>query len=123
MEEENKVTTEEITTQEQPLTEEQIKEIYEKAQAALEAARLPLETSTSSDTIQRVRAIIDVLNLKISYPKYVEETHKGQLIRKPTGSYEVSVFPNFGNSEEDSLFIRQTFTDLLNRVVKLAKTL
>ena len=123
MEEENKVVTTEQTTQEAPLTEEQVKELYQKAQAALEAARLPLETTTSSDTIQRIRAIKDVLDLKISYPKYVEEVHKGNVIRKPTGSYEVSVFPNFGNSEEDNLFIRQAFTDLLNRLVKLAKTL
>lgn len=122
--EDNQENNQELNNQEQAIpTEEETIKTFEELQALLEANRLPLETSTSTDTIQRLRAIVDLLSVKISYPKYVEEQTKQGVFRKPTGSYEVSLFPNYGNSEQDNLFVRSTFTNLLNRAIKLANTL
>jgi DUF438 domain-containing protein len=119
---------EENTNNEVQLTEEQIAEnnrkAYEEAMAKIRAARIPLVEDTSTDTIQRIRCIKEVLDIKMLVPKYTLETPKGQQpFEKLTGSVELTLFPNYGANEQEQAFIQTTYQLMINRLVELVKTL
>ena len=109
------------------LTEEQMMEhnlkAYQEAQAKMEALRLPLLADSSTDTIQRIRCIVDLLNLKITVPKYTRETVNKQSFDKLTGSVELHMFPHYGNDERTQAYMEAQHRIMIDRVIKLANTL
>lgn len=109
------------------LTEEQMMEqnlqAYHEAQAKMESLRVPLLADTSTDTIQRIRCLVEVLNLKITVPKYVRETVNKQQFDKLVGSVELNMFPHYGNDERTQGYMEAEHRMLIDRVIKLANTL
>lgn len=89
----------------------------------LEENRVALNTSTSSDVVQRIRALVDLLNVKISQPKYVTETIKGVPHERLVGSVELSLFRNYDDNDINSQFLNGITNLLVNRTIDLAKLL
>jgi len=119
MQEENNA---EVQLTEEQMTEQNIK-AFQEAQAKMEALRVPLLGDTSTDTIQRIRCIVDILNLKITVPKYVTETINKQQFDKLTGSVELHMFPQYGNDERTQAYMEAQHRIMIDRVIKLANTL
>lgn len=113
------------------LTQEEINErnrlAYEAYMKGIEEARIPLNTSSSEDVINRVNAIVSILTLKITIPKTVTETLKGQQpYEKITGVVELSFFPHYGDTSEAPGvrdLVNQNYGILINRLADLSKLL
>jgi hypothetical protein len=130
---------EENTTEVTEVTQEdnQVQQMQEK-QAAMEAARKQIEAlripikkaleggddESSVDVIQRLNALTNLLNLKISIPKYTQTTSKGKTEFNLTGSAEISVFPFYGEYDQQYLnWCTNAFSNMIVRVTELATKL
>lgn len=124
--EENKETqnTEvEVQKTEEQLKEEQRRKI-EEIKAKLEALRLPLNEQTSTDVIQRINALTNILKLTVSVPKFTQERVGKDLYAKLSGSAEISVFPFYGEYDEQYReFCYNTYVNILMRITELATKL
>jgi len=97
---------------------------YESFMRGIEEARIPLDQSSSTDVINRVNAIVNVLTLKITVPKSVVEVVKGQSYDKITGSVELSFFPHYGDTVPAVRdLVNQNYGILINRLADLSKLL
>lgn len=112
----------EVNLTEEQMVEQNIK-AFQEAQAKMEAMRVPLLADTSTDTIQRIRCLVDVLSLKITVPKYVTETVNKQQFDKLVGSVELHMFPHYGNDERTQGYMEAEHRMLIDRIIKLANTL
>lgn len=128
--------TEQEQPQEQPVesnlpevkTEEQLKAEnaarLEEIKRQIEAARLPLNETSSTDVVQRINALTNILKTTVSIPKFTQEKISGQNISRITGSFEISVFPSYGEYDENyANWCYNTFTNVMVRITELAAKL
>lgn len=96
---------------------------YEEAMKKIEESRIPLNEQTSTDVIQRIRTLSEILQIKITIPKIVTEVVNKKPISKYTGSVELNMFPYYGETEKEQAYIRGIYSILCNRLIDLAKLL
>jgi hypothetical protein len=103
------------------LTEEQQAAIAE-AKRKIDEARLPLnEGATSTDVIQRIKCLTDILNMTIFVPKTTQEKVLGQNIEKITGSIQLSIFPSYGQYNPSfEQWCNNNFVNIMMRISELA---
>lgn len=131
MEDNTNVVNEEnaVDTGVQKLQEQQ--SAMEAARKQLEALRIPIKKAleggddeSSVDVIQRLNALTNLLNLKISIPKYTQSTNKGKVEFNLTGSAEISVFPFYGEYDPQyANWCNNAFSNMIVRVTELATKL
>lgn len=110
-----------VKTEEEIAAENRAK--YEAVKKIIEEQRLPLNESTSTDTIQRIRTLIELLSLRITAPKYTEKFVNKKPVYEITGSYELTMFPFYGETDQDKQYIQSCHNLFVNRIIDLAKTL
>lgn len=110
---------------EQQLQEQRLKELEQESKKFLEsiiANRINLsETNKSTDVIQRVRVLKEVLEMKFTVPKYVNKGSNQKPDYQITDSFELSLFDNYGSTEQEGKYFQGMKRLFIDRLVELTK--
>jgi predicted AlkP superfamily pyrophosphatase or phosphodiesterase len=110
---------------EQQLQEKEIKELHEKSIQYLQNIidnRIKLsETNKSTDVIQRVRVLKEILELKFIVPKYVNKGSNQKPEWVITDSFELSFFDNYGSTEQEGKYFKGIKRMFVDRLIELTQ--